>query len=714
MKEPLAFGGGVEMKAGRVCIGTAESLVIDGHGNVVPWLEDLRTRLTDGRRAFLVGRGWSATPAVWRQMTSIGIPIMAVNDIPAGFEPAMWCTGDPPSYFNRDIWLNPRIVKFSPIEHCREFIPRLSAYGPDNQKKPVDCPNVHFFHKNLNHDHRNFLQTPWLCWGSHWYGKNTPHCQDGNGVKSSLLVGLRLLWHMGFNEVYLVGVDCAPHEYPYPAYIEGLNWHMERLAPVFDKAGYRVYNTNPDSHVRCFRFASVADAAVAAGRDADVVRPDPPTPHTDVIRGVLDKEGIAEPGRPVRGAEVGVFRGLNASRLLESMPNLSLSLVDKWGAHDARYVQTDDAVAALSVAEMDAVKSEAVSRTEFAKDRREVMQGDQWEIAKRLRKDGQGGFDFVFLDADHSRNGTREQIDAWWPLVRPGGLLMGHDYGGKFAGVAEAVDSWAKINKLEAKVEGAWVWWVRKPLESTVVRKYVVSLDTGGFMQPNVRESQQDYAKRCGAEYVVMTKPWNTNSGGHFNTKLYLDRVPGLVKPCRVLWMDADVIVRHDCESLFDLVPEGSFAAAPSVQEGLPNAEVERVASVMCRKCSNETGVIFAFDPATYFCGGVMLFDLPAHGDVWRWIRETESYKVALRMGGVGPMYEQTMDNLAVRANNVPFVMLDKTYGRLGASAWAPGPMADKIQHLARIGDLRENRDSAIRAIDWKATPPAAATIVSK
>lgn len=37
-----------------------------------------------------------------------------------------------------------------------------------------------------------------------------------------------------------------------------------------------------------------------------------------------------------------------------------------------------------------------------------------------------GYFDWVFLDANHLRCG--EDIAAWWPKVKRGGYLMGHDY----------------------------------------------------------------------------------------------------------------------------------------------------------------------------------------------------------------------------------------------------------------------------------------------
>jgi predicted O-methyltransferase YrrM len=36
-------------------------------------------------------------------------------------------------------------------------------------------------------------------------------------------------------------------------------------------------------------------------------------------------------------------------------------------------------------------------------------------------------YDFIFLDADHSYDATRQDIAAWMPKLKPGGLLCGHD-----------------------------------------------------------------------------------------------------------------------------------------------------------------------------------------------------------------------------------------------------------------------------------------------
>lgn len=39
--------------------------------------------------------------------------------------------------------------------------------------------------------------------------------------------------------------------------------------------------------------------------------------------------------------------------------------------------------------------------------------------------------DFVFIDADHSPQAVYDDLNAWWPKLRPGGLLAGHDYDGE-------------------------------------------------------------------------------------------------------------------------------------------------------------------------------------------------------------------------------------------------------------------------------------------
>lgn len=50
-------------------------------------------------------------------------------------------------------------------------------------------------------------------------------------------------------------------------------------------------------------------------------------------------------------------------------------------------------------------------------------------------------FDFIFLDAMHTYESVKEDIERWWPRVKTGGIMAFHDYGhSDFPGVKRAVD----------------------------------------------------------------------------------------------------------------------------------------------------------------------------------------------------------------------------------------------------------------------------------
>jgi len=58
--------------------------------------------------------------------------------------------------------------------------------------------------------------------------------------------------------------------------------------------------------------------------------------------------------------------------------------------------------------------------------------------------------DFVFIDADHVYESVKKDILAWWPKVKKGGILAGHDLCSEHIGVEQAVveifgNDWDKI-----------------------------------------------------------------------------------------------------------------------------------------------------------------------------------------------------------------------------------------------------------------------------
>jgi hypothetical protein len=102
--------------------------------------------------------------------------------------------------------------------------------------------------------------------------------------------------------------------------------------------------------------------------------------------------------------------------------------------------------------------------------------GLSWDVAARY---ADGELDAVFLDADHALESVRNDIRAWWPKVRVGGVLAGHDYTPEIPGVVQAVtEAFALVRifrgerfrgPLRDEAPGNFypVWCVRKTGETT-------------------------------------------------------------------------------------------------------------------------------------------------------------------------------------------------------------------------------------------------------
>ena len=81
--------------------------------------------------------------------------------------------------------------------------------------------------------------------------------------------------------------------------------------------------------------------------------------------------------------------------------------------------------------------------------------------AARLFEDE--SLDFIYQDASHSYNGVKRDIDAWYPKLKKGGILAGHDYDNPdFPGVNRAIDELVSSQQLELNVEAYWNFWLIK------------------------------------------------------------------------------------------------------------------------------------------------------------------------------------------------------------------------------------------------------------
>lgn len=54
--------------------------------------------------------------------------------------------------------------------------------------------------------------------------------------------------------------------------------------------------------------------------------------------------------------------------------------------------------------------------------------------------------DAVFIDADHSYDAVKDDLNFWWKKIRKGGWMLGDDYNSCHPGTTRAVEEFANIN----------------------------------------------------------------------------------------------------------------------------------------------------------------------------------------------------------------------------------------------------------------------------
>lgn len=161
-----------------------------------------------------------------------------------------------------------------------------------------------------------------------------------------------------------------------------------------------------------------------------------------------------------RIVEVGSWAGGNALRMVwefrDALSPVHVMCVDTWeGTPPAR----GDSTTIIA----QAIRPENVFSTFLSNCRGKLfnrvvpLRGTSLFWAKQLPWQ----VDVVFIDADHSYEAVRQDLRAWWPVVKPNGLFCGHDYT-LFDGVRQAVDEWVAEQGLELEVEEE-CWYVRKP-----------------------------------------------------------------------------------------------------------------------------------------------------------------------------------------------------------------------------------------------------------
>jgi hypothetical protein len=117
------------------------------------------------------------------------------------------------------------------------------------------------------------------------------------------------------------------------------------------------------------------------------------------------------------GVEIGVAQGHSALALLEHGVRF-LWLVDPWAAYSA-YPESNP-----TPGYYDGVYKEAMDRLSPHAGKHAHLRMASAEAAQYIP----APVDFVWIDGNHTYEFVRDDIEAYWPKIKPGGILCGHDY----------------------------------------------------------------------------------------------------------------------------------------------------------------------------------------------------------------------------------------------------------------------------------------------
>ena len=133
---------------------------------------------------------------------------------------------------------------------------------------------------------------------------------------------------------------------------------------------------------------------------------------------------LLEKRKMKHGAEVGVQNGYHARDLLGRWPSCQhFSLVDLWGYQGDHYKDP----ANRPQTEQDTIYVEAQKNVQPWTDQHKTTfyRMLSVEAAKQIPDNS---LDFIYVDARHDYCGVLEDLKAFYPKIRPGGIISGHDF----------------------------------------------------------------------------------------------------------------------------------------------------------------------------------------------------------------------------------------------------------------------------------------------
>lgn len=138
---------------------------------------------------------------------------------------------------------------------------------------------------------------------------------------------------------------------------------------------------------------------------------------------------------PLVGVEIGVYKGENAYNIFKTLNIDALYLIDPYTQRPLDYAKAKKTIRGLGLAIFKIATSE--------------------DAAKRIPNN----LDFVYIDGNHEYEYVKKDIEIYYPKVKSGGVIGGHDFCGSNIGVCIAAIEFSQKNNLTLF---GWDkdWWI--------------------------------------------------------------------------------------------------------------------------------------------------------------------------------------------------------------------------------------------------------------
>jgi hypothetical protein len=202
--------------------------------------------------------------------------------------------------------------------------------------------------------------------------------------------------------------------------------------------------------------------------------------------------------------EVGSFKGRSSSsmavEIVNSKKDIRFDCVDTWAGSEEHQKDSDGYIRELAKNSKYATVVAGNLFQQFmdnTKQFSDVINPVRLTSQEAHKLYDEESLDFVFIDAAHDMRSVLKDICGWSPKVKKGGIIAGHDYGGRYTGVTNAVDLFfGDIVQKEVQTFESCSWWlVNKDFDMSRMLSAILRRGITNWSRPDGKMHPEEISK---------------------------------------------------------------------------------------------------------------------------------------------------------------------------------------------------------------------------